>query len=192
VRILFAGAGGVLGRAALPHLRLHRVVGLTRSEARRGLLRELGAEGVVCDVYDYDALLRVAVRLGPETVVNFVTDLAAGSGAANNRARREGGTNLLEVARVVGASRLVVESVAFTLAGDAGRAVEDLERSTGTFPGEALVLRFGRLWGPGTAHDAPPRPPAVHVHEAGRRAARLITDGAPGTTTIAADADGRP
>jgi NAD dependent epimerase/dehydratase family len=189
VRILFAGATGVLGRATLPHLRRHQVVGLTRSKERRHLLRKLGAEGVVCDVYDYEALLRVAQRLRPEAVVNFVTDLAAGSPASNNRARREGGANLLRVASTTRASRLVVESVAFTLEGDAGDAVEQLERSARAFSGEALILRFGRLWGPDTGYQAPPQPPTVHIDEAGAQTARLITRGTPGTYTIADGAE---
>lgn len=184
MRILFAGATGVLGRATLPHLKDHHIVGLTRSAEKRQLLRELGAESVVCDVYDYERLLRVVQRAPPETVVNFITDLTAGSAAANNRARREGGANLLEVARATGATRLVVESVAFTLEGDAAEAVEQLERSAREFSGDALVLRFGRLWGPGTFHEAPPRPPTIHIDAAGIEAARLISRGAPGTQVI--------
>jgi NADPH:quinone reductase-like Zn-dependent oxidoreductase len=189
VRILFAGATGVLGRATLPHLSRHDVVGLTRSEEKRHLLRELGAESVVCDVYDYEALLRVAQRFRPEIVVNFVTDLAAGSAVANNRARREGGANLLKVASTTRASRLVVESVAFTLEGDAGQAVEQLERSARAFSGDALILRFGRLWGQGTWYTAPPLAPAVHVDKAGAQAAHLLPRGAPGTYTVADGAE---
>lgn len=185
MRILFAGATGVLGRATLPHLARHDVVALTRSEEKRQLLSELGAESAVCDVYDYEALHEVAVRVRPQTLVNFVTDLATGSSAANNRARREGGANLLRAAGASGASRFVVESLAFELEGDAAEAVEELERSARTFSGETLMLRFGRLWGPGTAYQAPPQPPTVHVEEAGERAAHLITRGAPGTYTIA-------
>jgi nucleoside-diphosphate-sugar epimerase len=189
MRILFAGATGVLGRATLPHLRRHDVVALTRSEEKRELLSELGAESVVCDVYDYEALLEVAERVRPQALVNFVTDLTTWSSAANNRARREGGANLLEAARASGAGRLVVESVAFELEGDAGRAVGQLEESTRTFAGEALILRFGRLWGPGTAYAEPARAPTVHVEDAGARAAPLITGGAPGTYTIAGGTD---
>ena len=128
MRILFAGATGVLGRATLPHLRGHDVTGLTRSPERLQLLRELGAESAVCDVYDYEALLSVARRVQPQVLVNFVTDLASGTNAANSRVRRKGGENLLNTARAAGASRLVVESVAFALEGDAARAVEQLER----------------------------------------------------------------
>jgi NADPH:quinone reductase-like Zn-dependent oxidoreductase len=50
MRILVAGASGVLGRSTLPHLDRHEVVGLTRRGDKLQLLRDLGAEGVVCDV----------------------------------------------------------------------------------------------------------------------------------------------
>ena len=183
-RILFAGATGVLGRATLAHLRRYDVVALTRSTEKRHLLDELGAKSIVCDVYDYEHLLGIAQRVRPDAIVNFVTDLAAGSSTANNRARREGGANLLEVATATGASRLIVESVAFELAAEAGRAVDQLEKSAEGFSREALILRFGRLWGPATGYDAPPRPPTVHIEEAGAQAAHLITSGAPGTYTI--------
>ena len=185
MRILFAGASGVLGRATLPHLRGHDVTGLTRSPERLQLLRELGAESAVCDVYDYEALLSVARRVQPQVLVNFVTDLASGSNAANSRVRRKGGENLLNTARAAGASRLVVESVAFALEGDAARAVEQLEQSTHAFAGDALIFRFGRLWGPGTFHRVPPAPPAVHVEDAGAEAARVLVQAPPGTYVIA-------
>jgi nucleoside-diphosphate-sugar epimerase len=111
MRILFAGATGVLGRATLPHLAGHDVVGLTRTQAKLEALRALGASGVVCDVYDYERLLRVAEETKPQIVVNFLTDLSSGVGEANNRVRREGGSNLARVAMAVEAQRLVVESV---------------------------------------------------------------------------------
>jgi nucleoside-diphosphate-sugar epimerase len=184
VRILFAGASGVLGRATLPHLERHQVVALTRSPEKLPLLRELGAEAALCDVYDSEALLDLAKRAKPQAVVNFVTDLAEGSAASNNRARREGGANLFSAATASGASRLVVESVAFALDGDAARAVEQLEQSTRAFWGEALVLRFGRLWGPGTSYDTPPQPPTIHIEKAGGEAARFLTHAPPGTYMV--------
>lgn len=174
----------MLGRATLPHLRAHDVTGLTRSPQRLQLLRELGAEAAVCDIYDYEALLTLTERVKPEVVVNFVTDLASGSAAANNRVRREGGENVLNAAKVSGASRLVVESVAFTLDGDAALAVEQLERATLSFVGDALILRFGRLWGPSTFYTAPPQPPAVQIEKAGAEAARVLAQAPPGTYVV--------
>lgn len=185
MRILFAGASGVLGRATLPHLERHEVVGLTRSPAKVELVRSLGAEAVVCDVYDYPALLAVAERWRPEIVVNFLTDLAGRSAQANSRIRREGAANVHQAAAEAGVRRLVVESVAFPLEGDAQQAVEELEHATRQFHGEAVILRFGRLWGPDTFHARPPEPPSIAVDAAGAEAARLLVASPPGTYVLA-------
>jgi hypothetical protein len=103
---------------------------------------------------------------------------------ANVRARREGGANVAAAAEAVSAARLVVESVAFPLEGEAVRAVRELERTAREFSGRGLVLRFGRLWGPGTAYATPAEPPTIHVERAGAEAARLIVDASSGTYTI--------
>src|SRR6266487_1681143 len=184
MRILIAGASGVLGRATLPHLLGHDVVGLTRTREKVQLLRDLCAEAIVCDVYDSASLLRVTQQARPHTVVNFLTDLAEGSAEANNRIRREGSVNTLEAAMAAKTARLVVESVAFPLAGEAAKALEQLERSTRKFPGQALILRFGRLWGLETLHESAPEPPAVHIDKAGAEAARLILNAPPGTYIV--------
>ena len=84
MEIPVAGATGVLGRATLPQLERHHVLGLTRAREKLPLLEALGAEGVVCDVYDSGQLLRLAQERRPDVVVDFVTDLATGSGPANN------------------------------------------------------------------------------------------------------------
>jgi nucleoside-diphosphate-sugar epimerase len=184
MRILFAGATGVLGRATLPHLRSFQVTGLTRSPDRVDLLRQLGVEAAVCDIYDSEALLALAQKVRPQVVVNFVTDLAAGSSEANDRVRQQGGKNVLNAAKATCASRLVVESVAFELGAEAAAALEQLEQGTRSFPADHLILRFGRLWGPNTSYETPPKSRAIHIEEAGAIAARLITDAPPGTYDI--------
>jgi dTDP-4-dehydrorhamnose reductase len=83
---------------------------LTRRGEKLQLLRDLGAEGVVCDVYDYPMLLRVTRRARPQIIVNFLTDLSEGSDEANTRIRREGAANLLAAATAANAARFVVES----------------------------------------------------------------------------------
>jgi hypothetical protein len=148
------------------------------------LLRDLGAEGIVGDVYDYPALALVTRRARPQIVVNFLTDLSTGSDEANQRVRREGASNLLRAAKAANTARLVVESVAFPLHGDAARALEQLEHSTHLFPGEALILRFGRFWGPETLHESPREPPTVQIEKAGAEASRLITHAPPGTYVV--------
>ena len=187
--ILFAGATGVLGRATLPHLEGHDVVGLTRARSKLELLRTLGAQGVVCDVYDYEELLRVAEETKPQIVVNFLTDLSAGVGEANDRIRREGGANLVRAATSVEARRLVVESVSFRVEGSAGVALEEMERTALDSALEVLILRFARLWGPDTWHNEPGRD-AIHVEEAGAQAAILLTSAPPGTYVIASATPG--
>jgi hypothetical protein len=58
--------------------------------------------------------------------------------------------------------------VAWQLPGNAGAATEDLERSV--LDAGGVVLRYGRLYGPGTYYEqAPPPPPRVHVEEAAKR-----------------------
>jgi len=184
MRILIAGATGVLGRATLPHLHRHELAGLTRSEEKLESVRELGAQPFLCDVYDYEALLRVAELFRPRIVANFLTALSSGSAEANSRVRREGGANLLNAAEAAGARRLVVESVAFPLEGDGAAAVDELEQSARGFLGESVILRFGRLWGPGTYYGAPPRPPTIHIDRAATTGARLLVQATPGTHLV--------
>jgi nucleoside-diphosphate-sugar epimerase len=185
MRILVAGATGVLGRATLPHLKGHDVLGLTRARKKLPLLQTLGAEGVVCDVYDSRQLIRLAEEQRPHVVVNFVTDLSAGISEANNRARREGGRNLVSAAEAAGSRRLILESVAFSLDRPAAEAVEQMEQTALESAIGVLILRFGRLWGPSTWYREPPEPPAIHIDDAAIRAAALITSGSPGTYVIA-------
>jgi nucleoside-diphosphate-sugar epimerase len=191
MRILVAGATGVLGQATLPHLEGHDVVGLTRTQEKLELLRGLGAEGIVCDVYDSDALRQVTRRARPHIVVNFLTDLASGIGDANNRVRREGASNLVSAAVAAEARRLIVESVSFPLEGDSADALEQMERTALGAPLEVLILRFGRLWGHGTWYGERPGGDAVHIDEAGARAAVLLTSAPPGTYVITGGSDHR-
>jgi nucleoside-diphosphate-sugar epimerase len=51
------------------------------------------------------------------------------------------------------------------------------------------VLRYGRLYGPGSAADAPPPAPAVHVDAAAYAALRAIDHGEPGLFNIADPSD---
>jgi hypothetical protein len=63
--------------------------------------------------------------------------------------------------------------VAWRLPGDAGAAVEELERSV--FEAGGVVLRYGQFYGPGTYYEqAPPPPPRVHVDEAARRTVEAL------------------
>ena len=129
MRILVAGATGVLGRATLPHLEGPDVLGLTRAREKLPLLQALGADGLVCDVYDSRELKRLAQERKPHAVVNFVADLSARIGEAKNRARREGGKNLVSAAEAAGSRRLILESAAFPFERPAAEALEQMEHT---------------------------------------------------------------
>jgi nucleoside-diphosphate-sugar epimerase len=173
VQVFVAGASGVIGVRLVPLLVAagHEVAGMTRTPGKLERLEELGAKPVLCDAYDADALREAVVAFRPEAVVNELTDLpdrAASVNEANARIRREGTRNLLAAAEAASASRFVVQSVAWHLQGDGGAAVAELEELTLAAGG--VVLRYGRLYGPGTYHEhEQPEPPRVHVDEAARR-----------------------
>jgi nucleoside-diphosphate-sugar epimerase len=66
------------------------------------------------------------------------------------------------------------------------RGVASLERQVLEAPPmEGVVLRYGRLYGPGSEVDAPPPGPAVHVDAAAYSAALAIGHGKPGIFNIA-------
>jgi nucleoside-diphosphate-sugar epimerase len=52
---------------------------------------------------------------------------------------------------------------------------------------EGVVLRYGRLYGPGTWAATPPEPPTVHVDAAARAAALAVDHGEPGIYNIVDD-----
>jgi nucleoside-diphosphate-sugar epimerase len=185
MRILIVGAAGVLGRATLPHLVTHEVMGTTRTPAKLDLLTALGARPECVDVYDPGALSRVARAFAPEVVVNFLTDLAGGRGPANARIRSEGGPIVSAAARASGARRLVVESIAFESPPASAAAVATLETDARASTLTCVILRFGRLWGPGTWDEQAPSPPAIFIADAGARAAELIVRGEPGVHVVA-------
>src|SRR6266540_792277 len=77
MRVLVAGATGVIGRPLVRQLREagHDVVGTTRSPQRAERLRELGAKPAVVDARDTDALRAVVMDAEPEVVINQLTSL---------------------------------------------------------------------------------------------------------------------
>jgi len=184
MRILIFGATGVLGRATIPHLAGHTIAGTTRSVAKSASLAALGVQPVVCDAYDADSVARVARAFGPDVVVNFLTDLAGGPGPANSRIRREAAPNVTAAARAAGARRLIVESIAFATRPESDAAVAAMEQDAQGSGLETLILRFGRLWGPGTWDAQPPVQPAIEIGEAGLQAASFIVGPATGVAVI--------
>jgi nucleoside-diphosphate-sugar epimerase len=188
MRVFVAGASGVIGVRLVPLLVAaeHTVAGMTRSPGKLGRLRDLGAEPVLCDAFDADGLREVVVAFQPEVVVNELTDLPdqpAAANEANARMRRQGTRNLLAAAKAAGASRFIAQSVAWQLSGEAGAAVSELERLV--LAADGVVLRYGRLYGPGTYYEREkPEPPCIHVDEAARRTV-VALDAASGIVEVA-------
>jgi nucleoside-diphosphate-sugar epimerase len=186
MKVFVAGASGAIGRPLIPLLveAGHDVVGTTRSEAKAAAIREAGAEPLVLDVANLDALRREVHRVEPEVVINQLTSLPevidfrdTGALDATNRLRREVGPILAQTAADAGARRLIAQSVAFFYAptGEGLKSEEDplmeppptspfaegvtalraLEDSAlGTTGIEGVVLRYGYFYGPGTQYPA--------------------------------------
>jgi nucleoside-diphosphate-sugar epimerase len=180
-RVFVAGATGVIGIRLVPLLVAdgHIVAGMTRSASKADALRALGAEPVVCDVYDAPRLKQVVAAFRPEVMVHELTDLPDNAAeirqraGANARIRREGTANLVAAARAAGVKRFLAQSVSWVLPGDGEAAKQELERMVLGISG--VVLRYGQLYGAGTYHEQTlPDPPRVQVDEAARRTAGLL------------------
>jgi uncharacterized protein YbjT (DUF2867 family) len=181
MRVFLAGASGVIGIRLLPMLVSagHVVAGMTRSAGKGPPLRALGAEPVVCDVYDADALRAAVVRFGPDVVMHQLTDLPDDAAripefaARNDRMLREGTRNLLAAARAAGARRILAQSIAWELPGERGLRYREHEQAV--LDAGGVVIRYGQLYGPDTYYPAePPAPPRIGVEQAARRTVTLL------------------
>ncbi|BBC37422.1 Dehydrogenase [Streptomyces graminofaciens] len=180
MRILVAGATGVVGHPLVGALRArgHQVSALVRPGSRARAPE--ADEVVVADALDREALLSAVAAARPEVVVHqmsalrLLRDDPPGAFALTARLRTEGTAHLVEAARAAGARRLVAQSIAFAAAPagdpvldedaplyvdapDAGwsstvRAVAELERQVTGSGLAGVVLRYGTLYGPGTAY----------------------------------------
>ena len=136
MRVFVAGAGGAIGRQLVPRLVAagHEVHGMTRSESKQTMLRELGAMPVVADALDVDQVTEAVARVKPDVVVHQLTAIGAidprhmeRDFAPTNRLRIEGTDHLLSAARAVGVRRFVAQShiVAYARTGTAVKREED-------------------------------------------------------------------
>ena len=194
MRIFVAGATGLIGVRLVPLLveAGHEVAGMTRSPEKAGSLRELGAEPVICDVFDAGALAEAVEAFGPDSVIHQLTDLPdhvadmASFGARNDRIRSEGTHNLLAAAVTAGAEQFIAQSIAWDQSDDARRAVTAGHERTVLEAG-GVVIRYGQFWGPGTYYEtAPPARPRIHLDDAARMTLPSL-DAPPGVTLIIDD-----
>jgi nucleoside-diphosphate-sugar epimerase len=182
MRVLLAGATGIIGRELLPLLRRekHHVTALVRRPDP-----DLEADAVVvADLLDAPGLTAAVAEARPEVVVHQVTALRPVSGDTRwevfertAHVRSVGTTNLVDAARKAGARRIVAQSIAFATTPEGGplldesaplyvdapdatwsltvRAVADLESTVLRAEDLApIVLRYGSLYGQHTQYDA--------------------------------------
>jgi nucleoside-diphosphate-sugar epimerase len=169
----------VYGRHLLPRLAAHghEVRALVRRPEAAGAAAACGADVRIADLFDGERLRTALV--GCDVAINLATSLPApgkttGDFAANDRLRREGTPVWVGACRDAGVGRVVQQSIAMVngAAGDAwsdedtpyggagadtaGQAVaaalamEETVRTSGL---DALILRGGLFYGPGTGFD---------------------------------------
>ncbi len=192
MRVFLAGASGVIGQRLIPRLVQagHVVGGMTRSRGKTEFVTGLGAEAILCDVFDREGLIQAVCDFEPDVVLNELTDLpddAAKIGELsdrNARIRTEGTRNLIEAAHRCGSPKILAQSIAWQLPdGPDARAVAELERLVLAEGG--VVLRYGQFYGPGTYHEQPPGEPRVHIDRAAERTVEAL--GAPTGVVVITD-----
>ena len=206
--IFIAGASGVIGK---PLCRLlvadgWTVTGSTRTAAKADELKALGVTPAVVDVFDLEALVDAVATAAPEIVIHQLTDLPdvpdpakmAAALERNTRIRDVGTRNLISASVAAGATRVIAQSIAFAYAPgprpygetspiDPGATgVTSLEQQVldnAAFIG--IVLRYGRLYGPGTWASSPPKDGPLHIEDAADAARRAVTEGPAGVYNVA-------
>jgi nucleoside-diphosphate-sugar epimerase len=183
MRVFLAGATGALGRHLVPGLVAagHHVTATTRTPGNVARLRAAGAEPVVLDGLDRDAVIAAVRAAAPEVIVHQMTALADLRGlrrfdrefAVTNELRTRGTDNLLAAGAQAGTRRVIAQSYAGWPSERSGGAVktEDdpldsrpvpssarslaairhVEETVPLEAPEGVVLRYGSFYGPGAS-----------------------------------------
>jgi 2-alkyl-3-oxoalkanoate reductase len=183
MRIFVTGATGALGRHLVPGLVAagHQVTATTRSAAKTGQLRTAGAEPVVVDGLDREAVIAAVRAASPEVIVHQMTALADMRNlrnfdrvfAATNQLRTTGTDNLLAAAAAAGTRRLVAQSYTGWPNERSGgpvkreddpldprplpstrqslAAIRHIEQAVPAGVPEGIALRYGSFYGPGAS-----------------------------------------
>jgi nucleoside-diphosphate-sugar epimerase len=122
MRVFVTGATGVLGRHLVPGLVAagHEVTATTRAPGKVAQLRAVGAEPVVVDGLDREAVIAAVRAAAPEVIVHEMTALATLRNlrkvdrvfAATNELRTRGTDNLLAAAERAGTGRVIAQGYA--------------------------------------------------------------------------------
>ena len=144
MRVFVAGGSGVLGQRLVPQLvaRGHQVTATTTTPAKLGLLKELGADGVMMDGLDPVSVGEAVAEARPDAIVHQMTALSIAKygrpsfrhperfAATTNRLRTEGTDNLLAAAQATGVPHVVAQSVAIWFGKDNGGWVTEEEAAS--------------------------------------------------------------
>jgi nucleoside-diphosphate-sugar epimerase len=182
MRVFVTGATGALGRHLIPGLVAagHDVTATTRTQGKATLLRAAGAEPVVVDGLDREAVIAAVRAAAPEAIVHEMTALTGMRSfrnpdklfAATNELRTRGTDNLLAAAAEAGTRRVIAQSYAgagpderpgplkteedpphwrpIPSAMQGPAAIAYVETVVPAQAQEGLVLRYGGFYGPGT------------------------------------------
>jgi nucleoside-diphosphate-sugar epimerase len=122
MRVFVTGATGALGRHLVPGLVAegHEVTATTRTPGKAAQLREAGAEPVVVDGLDREAVIAAVLAAAPEVIVHEMTALAGMRSfrnpdklfAGTNELRTRGTDNLLAAAAQAGTRRVIAQGYA--------------------------------------------------------------------------------
>jgi nucleoside-diphosphate-sugar epimerase len=190
-RVYLAGASGVIGSRLVPLLldAGYTVGAMTRSSAKAARLASLGAEPIVCDVFDRGALTTAVRSFSPDLVLHELTDLPDAvedlpkARLLNARIRVEGTRNLIDAMDGLDEPKIVAQSIAWTPdPGPGADAVTSLEQAV--LAANGVVLRYGAFYGPGTYYEGElPAAPRVHIDTAAARTVAAL-DARSGILTV--------
>jgi nucleoside-diphosphate-sugar epimerase len=155
MRILVVGGSGIIGRRLVAQLAGlgHQVTGTSRSAARAGQLRSLGAEPGVLDVLDAGAVRALVAATRPEAIIYQATALSGVSFGRNmdkafaptNQLRTAGTDNLLAAAREAGVPKFIAQSFAPFRYAHVGGPVKDEDDPVMADPPASARLMFAAM-----------------------------------------------
>lgn len=120
MRVIVAGASGAIGRPLMRVLRDHGhdVVGITRTDTAAAVVNAAGATAVLADALNREGLLAAFAGQHADAVIHELTALTKPPARyadmePTNRLREDGSANLVGLARAVGATRFLTQSIVF-------------------------------------------------------------------------------
>jgi nucleoside-diphosphate-sugar epimerase len=182
MRVFVTGATGALGQHLVPALVAagHEVTATTRTPGKVAKLRQAGAEPVVVDGLDREAVLAAVLAAEPEVIMHQMTALADMRSlrnvdkvfASTNELRTRGTDNLLAAAERAGTRRVIAQSYINVNERSGGpvkteedpldthpipssartvAAMKHVEKTVPLAVPEGIVLRYGSFYGPGAS-----------------------------------------